>query len=253
MLANMIDVDAMTERLLKDAGIGSGARVLDVGCGRGDVSLLLGRLVGSSGSVVGLDRDASPLAMARERVREQARGNVSFVEGDLQDAAAHGEFDAIVGRRVLMYQRDAVAAIRALAGALRPGGIVVFQEVDATMIPACIVPLPVHARVYEWMWRTVEREGADRHIGFRLAAVLGEAGLAVEHLRAEAIVQTPTQLHDVAGIIRAVLPRIVHQGVATAAEIDVDTLERRLVEECNSTMATFIGDMLFGAWARKPG
>jgi hypothetical protein len=151
-----------------------------------------------------------------------------------------------------MYQRDAVAALQALARALQPGGIVVFQEVDATMIPASIALLPVHARAYEWMWRTVEREGADRHMGFRLAAVLDEAGLAVEHVRAEAIVQTPTQHHDVADIIRAILPRILEQGVATAAEIDVDTLERRLVEERERARATFIGDMLFGAWARKP-
>lgn len=58
---------------------------------------------------------------------------------------------------------------------------------------------------------------------------------------------------DVGAIIRAMLPRIVQQGVATEEEIDVDTIDRRLIEERKKANATYVGDMVFGAWARKPG
>jgi SAM-dependent methyltransferase len=243
----------MTERLLVEAGIGPGMRVLDVGCGRGDVAMLAAKLVGAHGEVVGIDRDLGALELARARVREAGLANVSFSGGDFAAMGPeHGVFDAAVGRRVLMYQADPVAALRAVVRVLRPGALVVFQEADATMVPASRVPLPLNARANGWMWRTVEREGGNIHMGFELAPALAQAGLVVEQVRAEAIVQTPTQRHPVGMIVRAMLPRILEHGVATEAEIDVDTLDERLAAECAAANATYVGDMAFGAWARVP-
>ncbi len=93
----------MTVRLLDQAGVGPAMRVLDVGCENGDVSILAARLVGEEGEVVGIDREARMLKAARERVRDL------------------GLFDAIVGRRVLMYQTEPVEVVRRLAKSLRPG------------------------------------------------------------------------------------------------------------------------------------
>ena len=243
----------MTDRLLVDAGIAAGMRVLDVGCGRGDVSLLVARLVGTQGAVLGVDRDARALEMARARVREAGVGNVTFTQGDIGALGAeHGLFDAAVGRRVLMYLPDPVRALRGIIALLQPGARVVFQEADATMVPASRVPLPLNARVNRWMWQTVEREGGNLHMGFDLAPVLEEAGLIIEEVRAEAIVQTPKSRHPVGMIVRAMMPRILAHGVATEAEIDIDTLDQRLAEECEKSNATYVGDMAFGAWARVP-
>jgi hypothetical protein len=66
-------------------------------------------------------------------------------------------------------------------------------------------------------------------------------------------VQTPTSHHPTGSIVRAMLPRIVQQGVATEAELDVDTLDERLAAERVAANAIYIGDMVFGAWARTPG
>jgi ubiquinone/menaquinone biosynthesis C-methylase UbiE len=244
----------VTERLLVDAGVGAGMRVIDIGCGRGDVSFLIARLVGERGEVLGVDRDPRPLAVARERVSELGLSRVAFAESDFGALSPeHGQFDCAVGRRVLMYQTDPVEALRRLAEALRPGALVVFQEHDSSMVPASRMPLPLHERAHWWMWRTVEREGGNIHMGFDLASVLEQAGLVVERVRAEAIVQTPNVHHAIGPIIRAMLPRIVQHGVASEEEIDVDTLDQRLVEERRKANATYIGDMIFGAWARKPG
>jgi ubiquinone/menaquinone biosynthesis C-methylase UbiE len=250
----MADIrDEMTERLLVDAGIGAGMRVIDVGCGAGAVSFRIARLVGERGQVLGVDRNPQPLALAREQARELNLSNVTFIEGDFSALSSeHGQFDAAVGRRVLMYQPDPVHAVRQLAAALRPGGLVIFQEQDRAMVPASVARLPLHQRVYEWMWRTVEREGADLHMGFNLAPVLEQAGLTVEQIRAEAVVQTPKSYYSVERIIRAMLPRIIERGVATEQELDVEALDQRLLEERQRANATFIGDMVFGAWARKP-
>jgi hypothetical protein len=108
---------------------------------------------------------------------------------ELQDSV--GTFDAIVGRRVLMYQRDAVATIRALSKCLRPGGVMVFQEHDTTMAPASLDPFPLHKRAQCWIQEMIAREGADLHIGFNLHRIFTQAGLTVESVRAECLVQTP--------------------------------------------------------------
>ena len=242
-----------TERLLTDAGLGAGMRVLDIGCGHGDVSILAARLVGPRGQVLGIDREAHPLSAASERARKLGFPNLAFAQMDLHQAGAGGRrYDAIVGRRVLMYQPDPVAAVSGVAGALDPGGFVVLQEHDATISPAHVAPLPLHDRVHGWMWRTVQREGANIHMGFDLASVLARSGLVVEQVRAEAIVQTPTASHRTGAIVRAMLPRIVRHGVATAEEIEVDTLDVRLAEERRAADATYVGELVFGAWARKP-
>ena len=71
-------------------------------------------------------------------------------------------------------------------------------------------------------------------------------------VRAEAIVQTPDRPYPAGAIIRAIQHRIVSLGVASAAEIDIETLDERLAAERMRTNATYVPDMMFGAWARKP-
>ena len=246
--------DAMTQRLLVDAGIAPGMRVLDVGCGSGGVSFMLAQLVGKDGQVVGVDRDPRPLAIARERAQALGFTNVRFEEGNFDGLSTERDkFDAGIGRRVLMYQPDPVDALRQLARALRPGGLVIFQEHDSVTVPNLRVSIPLHDRVRGWIWETIKREGADIHMGLGLATALARAGLAVESVRAEAIVLTPTIMrYPTVEVVRAVLPRIVQQGVATEQEIDVDTLDRRLADERVKADTTSIWELVFGAWARKP-
>src|SRR5437868_7644600 len=60
----------LTERFFRDACIGPGQRVLDVGSGVGDVAMLVGRLVGPLGKVVGVERETRSIDRARVRVAE---------------------------------------------------------------------------------------------------------------------------------------------------------------------------------------
>jgi SAM-dependent methyltransferase len=245
--------DELTEKILRDAGIAEGMQVLDIGCGNGNVSLMLRRLVGERGKVLGVDRDAAALAAARDRADALGFANVSFASADLSALPPElGNFDAAVGRRVLMYLPDLVAAFRGIGAALRPGGILVFQEHDATMVPGYVEPMPLHQQVHRWIWQTVEREGANLHIGFELPNLLQRAGLTLEHMRAEAIVHTPGATYSIAAIVQAMLPRIIRHNVASETEIDIDTLQQRLTAERTRANSTYVSDMVFSGWARKP-
>jgi SAM-dependent methyltransferase len=77
-----------TRMILAQAGIRAGMRVLDLGCGAGDVSFLAADLVGPGGSVVGVDRSPGALARARLRAGQRGLAQVRFVEGDSQAVSA---------------------------------------------------------------------------------------------------------------------------------------------------------------------
>lgn len=242
-----------TTRLLLDAGIGPGMRVLDVGCGNGEVSLLLAELVGEDGAVVGIDQSSAALASAQQREAPTGAASLLFVAADLNvPPASLGLFDAVVGRRVLMYQADALKAVRALARQLLPGGVMVFQEHDTTLAPASLEPFPLHRKATRWLQRMLAAEGADLQCGFHLHATLSQAGLSVQDLRAECLVQTPDNDMGLAAIIRACLPRIIALGVATPRQVGIDTLHARLEVERRQAQGIYIGDVMFGCWARKP-
>jgi hypothetical protein len=87
--------------------------------------------------------------------------------------------------------------------------------------------------------------------GFSLPSVLEKAGLAVESVRAEAIIQGQNTHYPLATIVRAMLPRIIQHGVATETEIDIVTLEQRLKAERPQNVV-YVSDISFGVWARKP-
>jgi len=72
----------LTEHLLQLAGIERGMRVLDVGCGAGDVSFLAARLIGQERAVIGVDISAESIGVARERARQAGLTNVEFVAHD---------------------------------------------------------------------------------------------------------------------------------------------------------------------------
>ncbi|AAO55964.1 MULTISPECIES: hypothetical protein [Pseudomonas syringae group] len=77
--------------------------------------------------------------------------------------------------------------------------------------------------------------------------------MAVESLRAECILQTPDNSYGLGYIVLVCLPRIITLGVATADEVDIDTLQQRPDEERTQSTGIYIGDVMRDACARKPG
>src|SRR5437764_5824421 len=101
-------VGPITERFFREAGVGSGQRVLDIGSGVGDVAMLVARLVGPSGEVVAIERDPKAIATARHRVTEAGFHNVTFTQSHVGEILDEGPFDAAVGHFILMYLPDPI-------------------------------------------------------------------------------------------------------------------------------------------------
>ncbi len=228
-------LDTFTTQLFAEAGIAPGMKVLDVGSGAGDVALLAAELVGPGGAVVGVDSNPQILETARGRARSAGFENISFVATDVGRLAFDEDFDAVVGRCVLFFVSDPAAVLRRLAGHLRPGGIVAFQEPgNATLRPDALPPSPLLDRMWGWVMETYERAGMDLKMGLRLFPLFSEAGLPVPRMRLDAAVGGGPEWEGygyMASMLRTLCPLIVRFGVATAEEVGVDTFEERLREE----------------------
>jgi SAM-dependent methyltransferase len=226
-------------------------RVLDLGSGAGDVAFAVAELVGPAGEVVGVDRSSDSVSRAIARAAERDLSNVRFVVGDIHDRAAHGPFDAIVGRLVLMYVPDPAAVLRTQASLLRRGGVVVPIEFDLDTARA-LPPTPLVTQARSWLREAFTAAGIDPALGPRLWATLLDAGLRPHGMlgvQPHSGPDDPDGAALLAGIVRTALPLIERSGAATAAEVGADTLQQRIAQELATTPAVLAHPILMSAWA----
>jgi SAM-dependent methyltransferase len=239
-----------TRMIFAEAGIRPGMRVLDLGCGAGDATFVAAELVGPGGWVVGVDRSADALARARLRAAQRGLAQVQFVEGDINDPAPGGPFDAIVERLVLWSAADPAAVLRRQATVLRPGGLVVPIEYDFSAARS-LPETPLATQVGSWVLEAFARAGIVG-IGPRLWAIVEEAGLRPLGMIGIQPHFGPDDEVGIANVIetmRVATPVIVGTGVATAEEIGMDTFEQRLREARHINHAVSAAPILLSAWA----
>jgi ubiquinone/menaquinone biosynthesis C-methylase UbiE len=245
----------LTEDVLHRAGLTQGMRVLDLGCGVGDVSLLAGEIVGPSGAVLGLDRSAEAIATAERRAVESGQCYwVRFAATELDDFVAEETFDAIIGRLILMYLPDTAATLRRFASHLRPGGIMAFQEL-AMPATKSIPEGPLYAKCRRWLLDAFEISGVQVEMGPRLFSTFLAAGLPLPQMIAAARVEGGPDAfaYDyLAETLRSLLPLMERLGITTAEELDIDTLAERLRNEAIANSACMMLPPLVGAWTRIP-
>ncbi|MGH2615084.1 MAG: class I SAM-dependent methyltransferase [Thermomicrobiales bacterium] len=243
----------LTASVLRAAGFDEGMRVLDVGCGVGDVSFLAASLVGPRGDVIGVDKSPDAIEVATRRASAAGLTNVRFVTEDVADLVLAEAVDALIGRLVLMYFADPAVMLRRLLASLKPGGVVVFQELNsdtAASEPHC----PVFATAVQRIWEAFTRAGCDTRTGLKLGSIFREAGLPAPRMILAARVESEpdSPIYDqVAEVTRSLLPLMERTGIATAAEIGIDTLADRIREEALALNATLVSPALIGAWTRS--
>jgi SAM-dependent methyltransferase len=243
--------DPLTDRLLRQAGLAPGMRVLDLGSGSGNVARLAADLVGPHGAVVGIERDPAAVELARRRTES---ANVEFRVGDVQALEEiEGDFDAVIGRLVIMYLTDPVAALRRAAALVRPGGVICVHEADL-VYPSANPFGPLWSRTQTYFTQALEKAGIARSMGPALYGTFRMAGLPGPTLLVEAFAAggPDAPAWAWANVISAAIPLMERFGVATRADIDPDTLADRLLAETLADDGCVIGPPMFGAWATVP-
>ncbi len=242
----------ITERLFREAGIGPGQRVLDLGSGMGDVAMLAARLVGPSGEVVGIERDAISIARANARVAEAGLSNVRFTQTDVNQIASDKPFDAAVGRFILMFLPDPVSVLRSLARLVRPGGILAFQEPSWVPLLAFSARLPLWSKVLSSIHETFLRSGVNPEMGPALYRIFQEVGLPAPSMHMEMPLGSDADFAGlICGLLDSVQPLAHQHSVSLEVLGDFDTLPDRIQAEiaASNTMVSFVP--MVGAWSRK--
>jgi SAM-dependent methyltransferase len=223
----------------------------------GDVAMLAADIVGPGGHVVGVDRDPAVLDNARQRTAAHGCSSwVTFEAGDIDSLAASEPFDALVGRYVLLYLPDAAATIRRLLSSVKPGGIVVFHDLDLSdahpSYPACVL----WDKSYQVVRDAFERIGTPLTFGRKLGETFVRAGLPFPTVVAEGAVGGGggTYLYPwLATTVMSVAPRLAGLGLALPSELEpLDTLAARLEETAVQSASQVAAPVQFGAWSRKP-
>jgi SAM-dependent methyltransferase len=242
-------LEPFTRQLLLDAGIGSGMRVLDVGSGTGDVALLAAELVGDAGEMVGTDRSAAALAIAKARASARALANVSFQEGDPTELTFGRPFDAVIGRYVLEFQRDPGVWLARLVACVRPGGVIAFQEVDLASARS-FPTVPSWDRCCELIVATVKATGADPLVGMKLYGLFAGAGLPPPSLRyVTRIGAGRDNVQMVTNAMVTLLSEMERLGLVRPGEVDPTTLLEQVLADVTARGSIVVGWSDVGAWS----
>lgn len=246
----------ITARLLRDAGIGRDMRILDIGCGVGDVAMLASDMVGPGGSVVGIDRSADAVAVARQRASAAGYTRAVFHADAIEDFVDESGFDLVVGRYVLVHQTDPVAVVRRAKELVRPGGVVAFHEVSHRHPFASLPVVPLWEQVGDWLFTLFHMVAPHHDAADKLFSIYSGAGLPPPSLFSETpVAGGPDAPHHawIAETIRSLLPTLVQLGLASEATVDIDTLEARLREATVAAQSQIIAHAQVCAWARRGG
>ena len=220
----------LTTALIEHAAPRQGERVIDVGCGCGDLSLALAGHLGADGRVLAVDVSRPMLEQGRSRQQAMDAGGLAKIDWQEADAAAWpfpaAAFDLLISRFGVMFFGNPVAAFQNLRQALRPGG---------RLAMLCWRPAPDNA------WVAVPRTAilqvvpapeptppdAPGPFAFadaaRVGAILAQAGFAaVASVAIDAVLDTATTEGDAAAALEDAVQFAVGFGPASALLRDID-------------------------------
>ena len=242
----------ITERLFREAGIGPGQRVLDLGSGVGDVAILAAQLVGPSGEVVGFERDAASIARAKARVAEAGLCNVTFTQTDVNQIVSDQPFDAAVGRFILMFLPDPVSVLHSLCKLLRPGGVMAFQEPSWLPFLAFGAQLPLWSRVLSSIHEIFSRSKVNQEMGPALHHMFQEVGLPAPTMHMETPLGSDADFTRlICDVLDSLRPLARQHGISLEGLGDFNTLADRIQSEVAGSKGVVSWVSLVGAWSRK--
>ena len=224
--------------------VGTGDRVLDLGCGPATDTIALGKIVGEQGLVIGIDLDDQMIALANQKA---AKASVSgWVQHQLVDATKlpfeDSYFDACHSERLFQHLTEPVTVLKEMVRVTKPGGRIVISDADYPNSGA------INTRYLELMWR-IRRYKADRHkmgyVALQLYPLMKACGLEVE-VEFYTRPSTSYQLYRYLMDADAVEAELQAAGMATDAELQQYNNELQDREAVGTlywawTMETFVG------------
>jgi ubiquinone/menaquinone biosynthesis C-methylase UbiE len=247
-------LEPATRRVFHAVGLGPGWTCLDVGCGPGAIMQLMGELVGPSGEVTGLDRDAKAGREAVEQLQATRTSRYRFLEADMEGTDEIGGelFDLTFSRLALLYARDPVALLRKMYSWTKPGGYIAVQDYYCRTVNVHpkLEALSELVRIY---LETFERSGKDLEFAFKLPIYFVEAGIGAPDGTDTHLPMTSFEpfIAMYKAVCRSLLPKAIELGVTTDARMQslFRDIQRAAIDPQRSSV---LWPLMIGVWKRKP-
>jgi predicted O-methyltransferase YrrM len=238
-----------TSQLLCTAGLSSGMKCLDVGCGGGFVTLLMAHIVGPQGKAVGVDADGEILALAQQDAASAQLANVEFRQTDAATQQEEAEYDLVYARFLLTHLSEPEPCLAAMVHACKPQGALVIEDIDFSG-SFCYPPCAAYQRYTELYQQVVLRRGGDANIGPKLPGLLRRAGLAQVQLN---VIQ-PAHITGEGKLIAAITlekiaSSLVAERLATADEIEWIINDLRAAAADTETVMSL--PRIFQTWGKR--
>jgi SAM-dependent methyltransferase len=233
-------------------GLGSGSRAIDLGCGPQGVLDLLSERVGSTGHVIGIERNRDSVAIARRFVVDRGLKNVDVVQGEATlTGLPTASFDLIHARLVLVNVPCVDAIVREMVRLARPGGVVASYEADY-LSHFCDPPLQAWERLFEIFKGYSSANGIDLFVGRRTHRLFREAGLV--DVEVNPVIHVYPHGHSRRVVfwdfLQNVRDRVLKQKLITESEFDELTAE--LKQHLDRPDTLVVSHLFFQVWGRKP-
>jgi SAM-dependent methyltransferase len=244
--------DPATFRHLEGLGVAPGWRCWEVGAGGTSVADYLSDRVGPAGHVLATDINLSWAAGAAGAAGSAGDPNVELLEHDVATGPPPGgPFDLVHARLVLVHVPERDRALATMAGALRPGGVMLVEDADPALQPlSCLEeigpPQELANRIRRGFRQLLAERGVDLAYGRTLPRRLRAAGLVQVAADAAFPVSDPACNHLETATINLIRDQLLDHGIATEDEI-----ARHLANVAAGTLDLAQPPMI-SCWGRRP-
>jgi ubiquinone/menaquinone biosynthesis C-methylase UbiE len=238
-----------TSDLFDRVGIRPGMRCLDVGCGGGEVTFEIARLVGPEGTVVGIDIDEVKLDLGRAAAAETWLTNVEFRVANVNEWSAPDTYDLVFCRFLLQHLSQPVDLLKRMWAAVRVGGALVVEDADffGLFCEPANDGFEFYARIYP---RVLALHGGDAATGRKLYRFFVEAAIPEPQLK---LVQRADASGEAKSLSLSTLVATANAIIAAglASDDEVRQAIASLTDFTNDP-GTVVGDpRIFQVWAHR--
>ncbi len=118
-----------TQQFLLDSGLKKNMRVLEIGCGTGEMSCWVAKQIGPNGQMVAVDQSEQQIEITKQLALSQGISNLECRALDIKHLdTLEGEFDLIFCRWVIIFLKDPHAGLRMMYNKLKTGGILACED-----------------------------------------------------------------------------------------------------------------------------
>ncbi|MBC1241048.1 methyltransferase domain-containing protein [Nostoc sp. 2RC] len=240
-------VQQSTYNLLKNVGISEGMQSLDVGCGGGDVTIEIAKLIGASGKVLGIDMDSSIIQLVQEEFKQFT--NIEFRVLNAFDIQEQSQYDLAYSRFLLAHLTNPGLVTTKMYHALKPGGVAIVEETDFSGY-YCYPESQAFTRYLELHRQVIDRRGGNVDLGAKVPKIMRDSGF--KNVRVNLVQPIFTKLSE------KIIPQItllnIKEAIVSeklASLKEVDSLLTELSQLVESEESIIVFARLFQVWGYK--